>query len=231
MRRLRPDLIFLQEVHGEHNRHAKRVRMFPPGSQFEYLAEEMWPHFSYGKNMVYSQGHHGNAILSRFPIVTSENIDVSVNRFERRGVLHAEIEVPGIAEPVHALCLHLGLLGGHRTQQLQKVAAHMKSRTSDSSRVIAAGDFNDWRKVAGATLKQELDFSEAFVEASGAYAKSFPSFFPLLCLDRVYYRGFKTVAAKVLGDPTWAGFSDHLALWVELAQSAPAACANQMLIK
>ncbi len=38
-------------------------------SQFAFLADEIWPHFAYGKNAIYSAGHHGNAILSKHPIL------------------------------------------------------------------------------------------------------------------------------------------------------------------
>jgi len=35
--------------------------------QHEFLAHESWLHHAYGKNSVYDSGHHGNAILSRYP--------------------------------------------------------------------------------------------------------------------------------------------------------------------
>ena len=68
MRILQPDVIFLQEVLGHHEVHKKRVNSWPEQSQFEYLAHELWPHFAYGKNAVYTDGHHGNAILESIPL-------------------------------------------------------------------------------------------------------------------------------------------------------------------
>jgi len=55
----------------------------------------VWQDYAYGRNAVYDYGDHGNAILSRFPIRSSENEDVSFHRRESRGLLHCEIELPG----------------------------------------------------------------------------------------------------------------------------------------
>ena len=95
LRGLNADIVFLQEVLGEHQRHADRFHDWPVEPQYEFLADNVWREFAYGRNAVYDHGHHGNAILSRFPIVAYENQDVSPNPFETRGVLHCEIRVPG----------------------------------------------------------------------------------------------------------------------------------------
>ncbi|MGZ3709925.1 MAG: endonuclease/exonuclease/phosphatase family protein, partial [Bdellovibrionota bacterium] len=60
LRAERADLVFLQEVLGEHEIHSRTVQGWPAGPQFEFLADELWPHFAYGKNAAYSAGHHGN---------------------------------------------------------------------------------------------------------------------------------------------------------------------------
>ena len=72
------DVVFLQEVQGAHAGHAARVAGWPAAPHYEYLADELWPEFAYGRNAVYPDGDHGNAVLSRFPIVAFENRDVSV---------------------------------------------------------------------------------------------------------------------------------------------------------
>jgi endonuclease/exonuclease/phosphatase family metal-dependent hydrolase len=216
LRRFRPDLIFLQEVHGEHQGHRRRIRAWPDGSQFEYLAGELWPHFGYGRNVVYTEGHHGNAVLSRYPIVSSENIDLSQNRIERRGVLHAVIELPGGAGKIHALSAHLGLFEWDRRRQLRQLAARIESAVPAREKVIAAGDFNDWAKNAGAALAGDLGLAEAYRSRYGDYARTFPSWMPVLCLDRIYFRGFEAKRAGVFRNPSWSPLSDHLALWAEL---------------
>ncbi|MGP6219543.1 endonuclease/exonuclease/phosphatase family protein, partial [Pseudomonas paraeruginosa] len=110
------DLVFLQEVLGSHSLHAARLPAWPPAPQYEYLADSMWPQFAYGRNAVYPEGHHGNALLSKHPILDHRNLDVSVAGNEERGLLHAVID---IGRPLHAVCVHLGLREAQRQRQLQ----------------------------------------------------------------------------------------------------------------
>ena len=72
LRGLNPDLVFLQEVQGLNQRFALRYAGCPPEPQHEFLAGTDWQHV-YGRNAVYDHGHHGNAILSRFPFVSFSN--------------------------------------------------------------------------------------------------------------------------------------------------------------
>ena len=98
LRVLNADLVFLQEVQGGHARHARRFENWPAQPQYEFLADSIWTDFAYGKNSVYNAGHHGNAILSRFPIAHWDNEDISEHRFESRGLLHCEIDITGWGE-------------------------------------------------------------------------------------------------------------------------------------
>jgi endonuclease/exonuclease/phosphatase family metal-dependent hydrolase len=103
LRELDADIVFLQEVQGEHTRHAERFHNYPGCAQHEFIAEEVWLHSVYGKNSVYEAGHHGNAILNRFPILQSLNMDVSAHRFENAGCCIARsILTGGRALPVRA---------------------------------------------------------------------------------------------------------------------------------
>ena len=90
---LSADVLFLQEVQGVHHRHAGRYHDWPGKPQHEFIADTMWHEVAYGRNAVYRHGHHGNAVLSRFPIVAQENEDISAHAFESRGLLHCEIKL------------------------------------------------------------------------------------------------------------------------------------------
>lgn len=216
IRSVQADLVFLQEVLGHHEEHGKRHSEWPTQPQFEYLADKLWPHFAYGKNAVYTQGHHGNAILSKFPFSFWENEDVSTNKLERRGVLHGVIEIPHRSKPLHAVCVHLGLFEGGRQAQLRRICKRIHSMVPDGEPLIIGGDFNDWRGKASSPLKSELKMMEAFEQSEGQHARTFPSWLPTLRLDRVYFRGARLRAARALSGPTWSELSDHLALYVEL---------------
>ena len=111
------DIVFLQEVHGSHDRHAARYTHWPDTSHYEFLADSIWNDFAYGRNAVYPEGDHGNALLSKYPISSYQNLDVSISGPERRGLLHCQLAVPGQAQ-VHAICVHLGLREKHRALQL-----------------------------------------------------------------------------------------------------------------
>ena len=216
LRSLDVDVVFLQEVQGLHLGHANLHPNWPGSPQHEFLAEDVWSQFAYGGNAVYDHGHHGNAVLSRYPIVSSTNQDVSDHRFERRGLLHCEVQVPGIGEPVHCVCAHLGLMAGSRRRQMGMLAERMEQLAPDGAPLIIAGDFNDWRNRADQLLARRLGLREAFDRGRGEPARSFPSTVPVLCLDRIYVRGFRVRQAQVHCGLPWSRISDHAALTAEL---------------
>ena len=94
VRAVNADVVFLQEVQGIHEHHSKRILAWPEAPHYEFLADEIWPQYRYGQNAVYPEGHHGNALLSKLPIVHHENRDVTVSREEKRGLLHCVLQIP-----------------------------------------------------------------------------------------------------------------------------------------
>ncbi len=215
LRMVDADLVLLQEVQGENGLHARKVRGWPKESQFEFLADRLWPHHAYGKNAVYDHGHHGNALLSKHRITLWENIDLSNNRFERRGMLHAVIHAP-LAPELHVICLHLDLFEGGRERQVRRLAHRIEQSVPHGAPLIVAGDFNDWKQRAGRILEQELDLTEIHKHLHGVHARSFPSVWPILRLDRMYCRGLEPVSCSILSDEPWCDLSDHAAYLAEL---------------
>ncbi|MFA5678334.1 MAG: endonuclease/exonuclease/phosphatase family protein [Pseudomonas sp.] len=213
VRTLSADVVFLQEVLGTHQGHGQRFDNWPDAPHYEFLADTMWPEFAYGRNAVYPDGHHGNALLSKFPILHYDNLDVSISGTEERGLLHAILDVPG-QQDLHAICVHLGLREGHRQEQLRLLCRLLDMLPADDP-VIVAGDFNDWRQQAGAQLLR-CGLHEAFEQAYGAPAKSFPARWPLLRLDRIYARNLTTHDPRTLYRRPWSHLSDHAPLAVEV---------------
>lgn len=219
---LNANLVFLQEVVGEHDRHAVRVANWPNQSQFEFLADKIWPHFAYGKNAVYTSGHHGNAILSAFPITSWSNLNISTNKFENRGLLHTVInlqtETSSSASSIdmHCFCVHLNLLQGGRNRQIEMIAKTIEREVAEDAPFILAGDFNDWRKQVTPCLAARLGAREVFLSSNGNYAKTYPARSPLLCLDRIYVRGLKIIEVRELTDFGSKQLSDHLPLYAEV---------------
>ncbi|MFM9971539.1 MAG: endonuclease/exonuclease/phosphatase family protein [Burkholderiales bacterium] len=215
LREIDPDIVFLQEVQGRHDRHAKRHLTWPEEPQYEFLADEVWQDHAYGRNAVYDHGHHGNAILSRYPIVFAENQDVSNHKFERRGLLHC-IVAPPQGPRIHCVCVHLSLDERGRRHQIGELITRMRHLVPSNERLLIAGDFNDWRNLAGRRLADSLNMLEAFRDRHGKYARSFPSAFPILRLDRIYTRGFTVDHAQVHHGKPWSRISDHAAISAEL---------------
>jgi endonuclease/exonuclease/phosphatase family metal-dependent hydrolase len=214
LRELDADIVFLQEVQGEHEGHVQRHADYPAGPQHEFLADEFWAHHAYGMNSVYDGGHHGNAILSRFPIVQSNNKDVSAHRFESRGLLHCEVEVGG--QKVDCLCVHFGLFAKGRRMQKRALIEYVRSTIPEDEPLIIAGDFNDWRDQLSPGLERGIGVRDVFEQYNGRTARSYPSRLPLFRLDRIYVRGLDVQHCEVHTGGKWRRLSDHAALSAQL---------------
>ncbi|HLW56706.1 MAG TPA: endonuclease/exonuclease/phosphatase family protein [Bacteriovoracaceae bacterium] len=212
MKELDPDVVFLQEVLGDHQKN--KIPDWETAIQFEYLADSVWTHFAYGKNAIYPEGHHGNAILSKFPIIDWENYKISTNRLEHRGLLKARIQDPISGKEVVLANTHLDLTQRGRDQQTQLLIHHM--RFNDNAPWVLVGDFNDWNKKVTPRIERELGAIECFKKLHGKLPATFPSVFPVLQLDRVFVKGFTPIMAEALSGPQWRRLSDHLPLLVEI---------------
>ena len=211
------DIVFLQEILGTAIKSEAKKRKFsyPDQPHFEYLADQAWPHFAYGRNAIYRKGDHGNAILSKYPFVSWENIDVSIFPRSSRSILHGVIELPEKNTRLHTLCVHLGLLEQERREQLQTLTQRIDQHVSREEPMIIAGDFNDWRRRAENHLHDDLGLEELFVTLQGRHARTFPVWAPLLPVDRVYFRGLHPAACRRLANGHWRDLSDHAALFGE----------------
>jgi len=208
------DIVLLQEIHGRADKSDRKRKRhsYPDQPHFEYLADQAWPHYAYGRNAIYRKGDHGNAILSNYPLVSWENIDISVMPRSNRGILHGVIEIPGHSLPLHTLCVHLGLLEQERRQQIGRLIERIDSHVPHNEPMIIAGDFNDWRRRAVKHLREDLELKELFLTLRGRHAKTFPVWAPVLPVDRIYYRGIHPTNGECLNNGHWRDLSDHAAL-------------------
>ena len=212
LQQLSPDILFLQEVQGENIKRADTIANFPQQPHYQILSEHMAYHISYGRNAQYKYRDHGNAILSKYPITTVHNLDISVNVREQRGMLHCEIQPPHWQQPLVCLCAHLNLLEPDRKKQYQIIMKYIQTEIDPSSPLILAGDFNDWRKRSQENLGLQIDMIDAFNGYRKA-PKTFPSRLPLLSLDRIFTRHLNILTAKPLKGLPWQKLSDHLPLY------------------
>ncbi len=201
------DVVCLQEVRKLHRREERFFTRWPELPQAEFLAPEGY-HAVYQTNATTRHGEHGNALLSRWPIVSQGHEDVSDHRFEQRGLLHVCVQVG--RKTVHVIVLHLGLIAGSRTRQMEQVGRFIEREIPRRDPVVVAGDFNDW----GAKLRPVLN-GLGLQDFVGERTLTYPSRLPLAQLDYVYARGMKPIGIEIPRGRIWWRMSDHLPLIAE----------------
>jgi endonuclease/exonuclease/phosphatase family metal-dependent hydrolase len=201
------DVVCLQEVRKVHRGEAKYFKRWPELPQAEFLCPEGY-NAVYQTNATTKHGEHGNALLSRWPVVSHGHEDMSDHRFEQRGLLHVEVKVG--KKVVHCIVLHLGLIAGSRLRQIEQLGRFIEREIPKRAPVVVAGDFNDW----GGKLRPAMT-ALGFRDFIGERVGTYPSRLPLAQLDFVYARGLKPVRLEVPRGRIWWRMSDHLPLIAE----------------
>ena len=202
------DIVCLQEVRKLHRREAQYFKRWPELPQAEFLAPEGYEAI-YRTNAITRHGEHGNALLSRWPVVDHQHEDMSDHRFEQRGLLHACVQVEG--QPVHVIVVHLGLIPSSRVRQVAQLCRFIQREVPDDTPLVVAGDFNHWGPMVGKALA-----SCGLAGMQSLRTPTYPSRLPLLQLDHVFARGLRAVAQQVPVGRIWWRMSDHLPLMVDL---------------
>jgi endonuclease/exonuclease/phosphatase family metal-dependent hydrolase len=201
------DIVCLQEVRKLHRTEERYFKRWPELPQAEFLCPEGY-YPVYQTNATTRHGEHGNALLSRWPIVSHGHEDMSDHRFEQRGLLHVEVQVG--RRSVHVIVLHLGLIAGSRVRQIEQMGRFIEREIPRTAPVVVAGDFNDW----GGKLRPTMQ-NFGLKDFVGERAYTYPSRLPLTQLDYVYARGLKPVGLQIPRGRIWWRMSDHLPLIAE----------------
>jgi len=202
--RFNADLIFLQEVRKQFHNKNIDTKLQLPEPQADFLAPQGYIS-NYMTNAYTRKGQHGNALLSRWPVYEMTREDISNNRFEQRGLLHVKVLVNQLT--LHCIVVHLSLMQTSRNWQQQKLIDLIRRNIPQSEPILIAGDFNDWND----KLLQPMQ-EGGFVTFCTPPAPTFPSFAPMLRLDRIYARGLTPLDAHVPQGKIWSRMSDHLPL-------------------
>jgi len=201
------DVVCLQEVRKLHRREERYFTRWPELPQAEFLCPEGYEAV-YQTNATTRHGEHGNALLTRWPIVSQGHEDMSDHRFEQRGLLHVQVQLE--ERKVHVIVLHLGLIAGSRLRQTGQLLRFIEREIPRDEPVVVAGDFNDW----GGKLRPAMN-AMGLKDHVGDRAYTFPSRLPLAQLDFVYCRGLKPLRLEVPRGRIWWRMSDHLPLIAE----------------
>lgn len=157
-------------------------------------------------------GIYGQMLLSRLPVRSSRNVDLSVRRREPRRAIDALVQAP--AGPMRIVATHLGLAGHERRHQIGVLCGLIDSYPDLDTLVL--GDINDWRR--GGVAERGL----APLLGPGTRHRTFPSAFPVFPLDRIWFRPRqRLLRADVVREAGLA--SDHLPMIADIAPGVPAA--------
>jgi len=177
-----PDVVLLQEVARGARRHRHETQVDRLGDLLGFRHRSWFVNVRTRRN-----GEYGNAVLSRFPITSTENVDLTVASRKRRSALHVRLRVRrGLrSRTVHVFCLHLGLSEAERRQQLRTfLACRPFAGLDHRTPILVGGDFNDVWGTLGRRLLEPAGF-----RGPARPIFSFPAYAPLRALDSLYVRG------------------------------------------
>jgi endonuclease/exonuclease/phosphatase family metal-dependent hydrolase len=196
LREIDADIVCLQEVDARGS----------GGDQAAYLAEAT------DRKVIVSvtargRGRFANAILTRFAPLATRMIDLAVPGYEPRGAIDVDLIVGD--RILRVMATHFGLHAGERRLQANRLIAALGDPATSAAphAVMLVGDLNEWRGRAGGVgaLDQCLGAS--------ATPRTFPSWMPVLPLDRIFAFGPALLRdVRVYRSPLARVASDHLPL-------------------
>ncbi len=161
-----------------------------------------------GPTLVKRRNHYGNLILSSLQPTEVRRLDLSVAAREPRGALDVTWIIDGVK--VRAIAAHLGLQGGERRNQVEALL-HAAEHEREGI-VILLGDFNVW--FPRSRLLRRIE--DAFGPSPAL--RTYPSFCPLLRLDRVWVKPHSALRSiEVIRTSEAAAASDHLPVRARIA--------------
>ncbi|KAB7705575.1 endonuclease/exonuclease/phosphatase [Bacillus aerolatus] len=202
------DIIGLQEV----DNHWSSRSDFQ--DQAKMLAERLGLFYVYAANLdlePVNEGDHrrqyGTAILSKYPIIKSENHLLSkIGSTEQRGLLKATINVKG--NHLHVYNTHLALTSAEREMQMKQI---IEIANKSKGPKVIMGDLN-----ATPESNEMKPIISGYVDVfanTGSEANTYPADHPSKRIDYIFTsKDIETVNAQVIN--TLA--SDHLPLTAEI---------------
>jgi endonuclease/exonuclease/phosphatase family metal-dependent hydrolase len=209
LRELRPDIVALQEV-------VSIQGASPEMDQARFVAEELGFHFAFGENRRHKGGRYGNVVLTRFPIQSHRNYDISAGGRERRGCLRTDLRFE--QGTLHVFNVHFGTRFFEQRKQARKLIEEgiVTSEDLDGPRIVL-GDFNEWLR-GSVTSTMSAHLNKANVRRNLKKSRTFPGPFPIFRLDHIYHdRSLRLKRLYRHKSRTALVASDHLPLVADLS--------------
>ncbi len=184
--------------------------------QARYLADALGMDYRIGENRRLRGGAYGNVMLSRLPLGTVKNFDITWRGRERRGCLRADVQMED-GRPLHVFNIHLGTAYIERRFQGRRLVSDeiLNNAELEGPRVIV-GDFNEWTHGLASRLLCS-HFKSADTRYHLSRARTYPGILPLVHLDHVDYDDALELKRLTLHrSRTALVASDHLPLVADL---------------
>lgn len=206
-----PDVVALQEVDQNRPR-SQHVH------QTEAIARELTMHFHFHPALRIEEEEYGDAILSKHPLRVARAGALPMVRgiwgpVETRGALSVLVTVGRVEWQI--INTHFGLGRAERlAQALALLGEEWVGQMSASAPLIVCGDFNSH---AGGRVHRLLSNRLTDAQKGLRRSNTFPSRFPVLCLDHVFLgKAVRLEKVDVPRTPLTRVASDHLPLVVDV---------------
>ena len=203
-----PDIVALQEVDSRGHE--------PTALPLNKLKQVLGSHAAEARTIVAPDGHYGHVLISRWPMHDVNIHELHVSRRETRCAIEATIESP--FGYIRVIAAHLGLRPNEIRPQLDIFEPLVRGEPgADSSALpgglLMMGDFNDWHGRVRSSLTTLIP--------THTMQRTFPSWRPILNLDRIYCRPGKALLRSWI-DTSARRASDHLPVYAEVDLAAMA---------
>jgi endonuclease/exonuclease/phosphatase family metal-dependent hydrolase len=195
------DIIALQEVFAHGDAHAGQVEM---------IASQLGLSAAFGCTRHHRGRPYGNAILTRWPILDSRDMDISWQHRERRGCIRTDLMTP--RGTLHVFNIHMGTSYFERRHQVRNLMSSKQLHDSLSGPRVLVGDFNEW--IRGLTTRMlSQKFESLNLELHVRKRRSYPGLLPIMHLDHIYFeRPLHIEKAELIRTKLAKIASDHLPL-------------------
>jgi endonuclease/exonuclease/phosphatase family metal-dependent hydrolase len=177
IRREAPDIVALQEVD-------RNVLRTGGRDLLEELAVLLNMHHAFGKNISFQGGAYGNAVLSRFPIISKENHPLpNVGAGEQRGLL--EVVIQAGEQELVVMNTHLDHRPDDAARLLSVPVILNRVRSAGGRPVLLCGDFNT--RPGGPVYEQlTKELTDAWLEVGEGFGYTISSARPYERIDFIF---------------------------------------------
>jgi endonuclease/exonuclease/phosphatase family metal-dependent hydrolase len=213
LKKYNPDIVLLQEVDicTERSLYINELSEFKKYIGLDYSC--------HGANIPYKSGWYGNAIISRYPIMTSENYLCNFAGYskEPKGMLHATINIDG--KHIEVFNTHFPVYEEERIKFAESIL-NMFSINNFLEDKILAGDFN-FGVIPLGNHRYEFNKKDSYDEYEKILKvfkdpkfeeNTWPTGNPIADIDKVFYSGsIKLLTIEKID----VDISDHYPIYAE----------------